>query len=102
MGEQTLEFELLTCINMLNKKKQKKLKLPFWWSASITLDNNNDVLTESSPFFLNLYFTTYLSWSEYLYFYCFFNLNYYDPFDHYTACCIPLNDSLASEHIYHQ
>ena len=24
MGEQTLEFELLTCINMLNKKKKKK------------------------------------------------------------------------------
>ena len=23
MGEQTLEFELLTCINMLNKKKKK-------------------------------------------------------------------------------
>ena len=25
MGEQTLEFELLTCINMLNKKKKKKI-----------------------------------------------------------------------------
>ena len=24
MGEQTLEFELLTCINMLNKKEEKK------------------------------------------------------------------------------
>ena len=24
MGEQTLKFELLTCINMLNKKKKKK------------------------------------------------------------------------------
>ena len=24
MGEQTLEFELLTCINMLNKKNKKK------------------------------------------------------------------------------
>ena len=24
MGEQTFEFELLTCINMLNKKKRKR------------------------------------------------------------------------------
>ena len=33
----------------------------FWWSASITLDNNNGVLTR---LYLTLYFATYLSWRD--------------------------------------
>ena len=32
MGEQTLEFELLTCINMLNKKKKKKEQVEVYLS----------------------------------------------------------------------
>ena len=32
----------------------------FWWSASITLDNNNEIL-RLLAIFLTLYFTTYLS-----------------------------------------
>ena len=36
-------------------------------------------------FFLTLYFTTYLSWPDWLYFYCFFSFEYFDSFDHYAA-----------------
>ena len=46
MGEQTLEFELLTCINMLNKKKKKKKKpnlvLPSQLVSSITQPRPRD------------------------------------------------------------
>ena len=42
----------------------------FWWSASITLDNNNGVLTD---IFLTLYFATYLSLAVWLYFYSFYS-----------------------------
>ena len=40
--------------------------------------------------FLTLYFTTYLSWHDWLYFYCLFSFKYFDSFDHYVACCVPL------------
>ena len=43
MGEQTLEFELLTCINMLNKKKKKKKKLlTRFQSHHFDIKHNND------------------------------------------------------------
>ena len=42
--------------------------------------------------FLTLYFTTYLSWPEYLYFYCFIWLKNADPYDHYAVCCVPITD----------
>ena len=38
----------------------------------------------------NLYFTTYLSWPDKLYLYCFSGLKYVDPYYHYAACCVPL------------
>ena len=37
---------------------------------SITLDNNNDILA----IVVTLYFTTYLSWPDWWYFYCFFSV----------------------------
>ena len=39
---------------------------------------------------LTLYFTTYLSWPDWLYFYSFFSLKNVDAYDHYAACCVPL------------
>ena len=37
----------------------------FWWSASITLDNNNDVLEDIKlVIFLTSYFITYLNWPD--------------------------------------
>ena len=58
----------------------------FWWSASITLDNNNDVLTD---FFEAIFLTSYLSWPDWLYFPVFFSFGYFDSFDHYAACWLP-------------
>ena len=41
---------------------------------------------------LTLYFTTYLSWPDTLYFYCFFfSFEYSNLFDHYAAFWFPLN-----------
>ena len=42
--------------------------------------------------FLTLYFTTYLSWPDWLYFYCLFTFKCFDSFDHYVACCVPLRE----------
>ena len=50
----------------------------FWWSASITLENNNAVLTDLWPFF-SLYTLLNMSVSQYFYL-----------FDHYAACCVLL------------
>ena len=45
-----------------------------------------------NPFsIITLYFTTYLNWSDRLYFYCFFTFEYFDSFDHSAACYGPLN-----------
>ena len=60
----------------------------FWWSASITLNNNNDVLTD----FFSLYtlphtsvgLTSYIS-------IVFFTLNFVYPYDHYAAFSVALN-----------
>ena len=40
---------------------------------------------------LTLYFTTYLSWPDWLYLYIFFSFEYFDSFYHYAACWVPLN-----------
>ena len=48
--------------------------------------------------FLTLYFTTYLSWPDWLYFYCFFSFEYFDSFDHYAACWFPL--SLSNQAVF--
>ena len=45
----------------------------FWCSTSITLDNNNEVLTDFRPFFSLHTFITYLGWRpDWLYFCCLF------------------------------
>ena len=62
----------------------------FWWSASITLVNSNAVLTDLKAFFSLNIFLTYLSQPDWLYFYCFFSFEYFDPFDHYAACLVTL------------
>ena len=62
----------------------------FSWCASIILDNNNDVLTDFKPFFSFYTITSYLSWPDKLYFYCFISLNNLDQYDHYAACCVLL------------
>ena len=41
--------------------------------------------------FLTSYFTTYLSWPDWLYFYCFFRFEYFDPYDHYAACWVTIS-----------
>ena len=51
-------------------------KLLFWWSASIALDNNDDILAYIQQICHTLYFTRYLSWFDYLYFYSIFSLKY--------------------------
>ena len=56
----------------------------FWWSSSITLDNNKPLAR-----FLTLYFT-FLSWPDRLYFYSFFSFENIDSFDHYPACYVTL------------
>ena len=62
----------------------------FWWSASITLDNNNDVLTDFLPFFL-LYLLPHTSVGLTSCIYIiFFSLKIVDPYDQYAACCVPL------------
>ena len=60
------------------------------FGASITLDNNNDVLTDFKPFFslytlphISLVLTSYIS-------IVFFTLTKFDPYDHYAACCVAL------------
>ena len=45
-----------------------------------------------SQFSYFIYFTTYLSWPDWMYFYCFFSLTNLNLYDHYVACCVPLND----------
>ena len=41
--------------------------------------------------FLTLYFTTHLSWLDWLYFYSFFILEYFDlVLEHFAACYVPL------------
>ena len=40
MGEQTLEFELSTCINMLKKKKKKNIQHVETLLQAITSDSN--------------------------------------------------------------
>ena len=63
----------------------------FWWFASTALDNNKDVLTDFLPFF-SLYTLPHTSVgltsciSIVL-----FSLNFFDPYDHYAAGCVPLN-----------
>ena len=51
------------------------------------------------PFFLTLYFTTDLSWPDWLYFLCFFqfSLEYLHSFDHYFAFKFPLNVEILRE-----
>ena len=58
----------------------------FWLCASITLDNNsnNDAITDFSPFFT---FYTLPHTSDGLTSYY---LKYFDPYDNYAACCVPL------------
>ena len=63
----------------------------FWWSASTTLVNNNDVLTDLSHFshfillpHASLGLTVCIS-------ILFFSFEYFDSLDHYTACWFPLN-----------
>ena len=60
---------------------------------------DSTLLSTSSPcitfniliaIFLTLYFATYFSWPERLYFQCFFSLKYFDSFDHYAAFWFPL------------
>ena len=64
----------------------------FWWSMSIALNNNNAVMfNRHLAIFLALYFSTYLSWPDWLYFYCFFNFEYFDSLHYYAACSVPLN-----------
>ena len=36
------------------------------------------------------YFAIYISWPDKLYFYVLFNLENFDSYDHYAACCFPL------------
>ena len=48
--------EILARTSIKTRKGDEKWSLfvnkgLFWWSASITLDNNNDVLTDFYPFF---------------------------------------------------
>ena len=57
----------------------------FWWSASITSDNNNAVLMDLYAFFsLNTSPHTSVSLTS-----CisnvFFSFEYFDPFDHYAV-----------------
>ena len=66
------------------------LKQLFWWSASITSDNNNDVLTDFEPFFLlytlpdtSVGLTSCIPIA-------FSSLENVDLYDHYAACCVPL------------
>ena len=40
--------------------------------------------------FITLYFTTYLSWPDWLYFYCFFRFEYFESFYHYSVFWFPL------------
>ena len=67
----------------------------FWRSASITLDNNNDVLTDLSEFFsLDTLPHTYVSLT------CcisidFFSFEYFPSFDHYAACWVTLRKDLG-------
>ena len=55
----------------------------------ITLDNNNAVLTDFN-ICLTLYFTTYLSWPDWMYFNSIFGSENIDSFDHYAAFWLPL------------
>ena len=61
----------------------------FWWSASITLDNNNAVLTDLQAFF-SLNTVPHNSVSLTI---CISSFEYFDPYDHYTACWVTLNIS---------
>ena len=61
----------------------------FWWSVSITLDNNNDVLTDLKPFFslctsphTSVGLTSCVS-------IVFFSLKNVDLYDHFAAYCVP-------------
>ena len=56
----------------------------------MTLDNNNDVFFRLLAIFLTLYFTTYLSWPDWLYFYCFFSFEYFDLYDNYMLPVVSL------------
>ena len=58
------------------------------------MDNNIVVLADFLSIFLTLYFTTYLSWPDWLYFYC---SEYFDSFDHYAVCYFPLNPNFISK-----
>ena len=56
----------------------------FWWSASITLGNNNGVLTLFSLYILlntSVGLTSCIT-------IVFFSLTNFDPYDHYAACCV--------------
>ena len=65
-------------------------KQPFWWSASITLDNNNDVLADFYPF-LSLFTLpdTSIGLTDCISI-VFFSFEYFDSFDHYADCYVPL------------
>ena len=63
----------------------------FWWSASITLDNNIDVLTDFQPFF-SLYTLPHTSVGLIS---CitivFLSFEYLNSFDHFAACWFTLS-----------
>ena len=62
----------------------------FWWSASITLDNNNGVLIDFYPF-ISLYTLPHTSVSlTGCISNAFFSFEYFDSFDHYAAFRFPL------------
>ena len=60
------------------------------------IEHNNDVLTDFLAIFLTLYFTTYLSWPDLLYFYCFFSFKIFDPYYPSAVCCVPLTIQIPS------
>ena len=62
----------------------------FWWSASITLDNNNAVLTDLSTYFsLNTLPHTSVSLTRCISI-VFFSFEYFDPYVHYAVCWVTL------------
>ena len=65
-------------------------KQVFWWSASITLENNNVLLTDFYPF-ISLYTLPHTSVSlTGCISNAFFSFEYFDSFDHYAAFWFPL------------
>ena len=69
----------------------------FWWSASITLDNNNAVLTGWKAF-SSLYTLphTSVSLTSCISIFFFFSFEYFDRCDHYATCWVTLTISNTS------